>query len=91
MSPSVCSSDSLIGSLCREAATIRAHTGQICTATAHCQDPQLLNRLERERRRLQRRRDELKTIAHQLRQQRGIDRLALDFLIELCSRPMLPS
>ena len=48
-------------------------------------------RPRRRRRRLQRRREELKAIAHQLRRQRGIDRLALDFLIELCSRPMLPS
>lgn len=90
MSARICTSDSLIGSLCREAASLRAHACQIRSSAARCRDPLLLQRLTAEEGHLQRRRHAILHTARGWERGPLRDSLALAFLIELCRRPPCP-
>ncbi|MFO7628336.1 MAG: hypothetical protein R6W06_02235 [Prochlorococcaceae cyanobacterium] len=81
-------SDSLVGSLCREIDRLRCRWRQVRADQAHCQEEGLGRRLAAELLQLQQRRLELQAAAREL-QSRGLnDRLGLDFLSELTSRPL---
>ncbi|MEX1315575.1 MAG: hypothetical protein AB1Z22_00430 [Synechococcaceae cyanobacterium] len=88
MTATVTTADSLIGSLCREADTTRHRCRQLQHCLQRCQDSRLLSRLRRDLEQLHQRRRVLLSAARGW-QRRGIgDPLALDFLIELCNRPL---
>ena len=80
-------SDSLIGSLCREVDRMRQRYSQLAALSRTCSNPGLLQRLKAEWLQLEQRREELLSTARRWRQQRCCsDALGLEFLIELCER-----
>ncbi len=81
-------SESLLGSLCREVDQLRGRARQLSTSLERCQDRSLLLRLGRERIQLARRRQELLEIARSWHRRGDGDALAIEFLIELASRPL---
>ncbi|MFM2172839.1 MAG: hypothetical protein RLZZ54_766 [Cyanobacteriota bacterium] len=82
-----CTSDSLVGSLCREAERIRNRCIQVSAILQSCQDAALSRRLNLECLYLRNRRQELLTTAERWRRRKqALDALMLDFLIELCRR-----
>lgn len=87
MLPSIRSSDSLIGGLCREAAAIRCHSGQISAALSRCRDPRLAGRLQQEQQRLLGRRNEIQQAALTWRSRCQGCSTGIELLIELCRRP----
>ena len=83
-------SDSVIGSLCREVDGIRQRCSQLLTAMRFCQNSGLLHRLRLELQQLQNRRRELLATARLWHQRRSVsDDLALEFLIEISSRSIV--
>jgi hypothetical protein len=90
MAAQISTSDSVIGSLCREVDGIRQRCSQLLAAMRVCQDTGLLHRLRRELQQLQDRRHALLDAARHWRQQRCVsDDLALEFLIEISSRSVV--
>jgi len=90
MGATIATSDSLIGSLCREVDGIRCRCRHLLDAMERCQNRGLSCRLQREFLQLQQRR---LTLLQTLRswQRRGVrDPLALALLIEICRRPVTP-
>ncbi|MCH9715329.1 MAG: hypothetical protein K0U63_12465 [Cyanobacteria bacterium] len=85
---SVRCSDSLMAGLCREVDRARQRGGQLLALLARCQDRGLGLRLRQELVRLQERRRELLATALSWQESDRADPLALEFLIELCSRPL---
>jgi hypothetical protein len=84
----ITSSDTVIGSLCREVDVIRHRCRHILDAMSRCQDNSLFCRLRSELRQLQGRRRELLETARTW-QRRGVqDPLSIAFLIEISSRPL---
>lgn len=81
-------SESLLGSLCREVDQLRGRARQLSASLERCQDRSLLLRLGRERIQLARRRRELLEIARSWHHRGGADPLAIEFLIEVASRPL---
>ena len=80
-------SDSLIGSLCREAEWIRSRSTQLSRLIQGCRDAALSRRLKLESQTLSDRRHELLGVAQRWRLgKQNLDALTLDFLIELCRR-----
>ncbi len=88
MPTTVQQSDSVIASLCREAAAIRARSRQLVDTMETCGHRGLLERLAAELRWLQRRRQELQAMARGWQRRGAADPLALAFLLELASRPL---
>jgi hypothetical protein len=87
-SATVCISDSVVGSLCREVDAIRQRSRVVIQAMARCQNSGLLLRLQRDLAQLRARRQELLTAARAW-QRRGVsDRLGMAFLVEIASRPL---
>ncbi|MFQ6538150.1 MULTISPECIES: hypothetical protein [Aphanothece] len=81
-------SDTLIGSLWREADSLRRRSSQVLGDMGRCQDTQLLARLRRELAELEQRRRELLQAA-QGWQRRGVaEPLGLALLVELSRRPL---
>jgi hypothetical protein len=81
-------SDTVIGSLWREAAGLRQRCTQLMGAMGGCQDIRLLARLRREFAELEQRRRELLQMARAW-QGRGVSEpLGLDLLVEIASRPV---
>jgi hypothetical protein len=89
MASFVSTSDTVIGGLCREVDGIRQRCQQLSASMRHCQDTGLFARLRQEQQRLQRRRIELLDAARSWQQRGAMDPLAIDFLIEISSRPLL--
>ena len=89
MSATVQSSDTVIGSLCREVDAIRHRCQHLLDAMARCQDGSLFTRLHAELRQLQERRRSLLETACVWRHRGVSDPLALAFLIEIASRPLV--
>ena len=85
---SVRCSDSLMAGLCREVDRARQRGGQLLALMGRCQDRGLMLRLRQELLRLQERRRALLAMARSWQESDGTDPLALEFLIELCSRPL---
>jgi len=84
----VTTSDSVIGSLCREVDGIRHRCRSLLEAMANCNDDSLLCRLRREFQQLSNRRSVLLETAKGM-QTNGIeDKLSIAFLIEISSRPL---
>jgi hypothetical protein len=81
-------SESLIGSLCREASELRQRCQQVSELLASCREERLILRLQREARRLRLRRQELQELAGQLAALPLRDRLGAAFLLELTGRPL---
>lgn len=88
MSATTASSDSVIGSLCREVDAIRYRCRHLITAMERCQNRCLVCRLERELLQLQQRRQVLLDSARTWQRRGAHDSLAMAFLIEMCSRPL---
>ncbi|MEB3320780.1 MAG: hypothetical protein VKI63_07570 [Cyanobium sp.] len=84
----VTTGDSLIASLCREVDGLRQRSGQLHDCMQRCQDSRLFTRLRLELDQLQRRRRTLQECARSWRREQLRDPLALEFLLELCSRPL---
>lgn len=81
-------SDSVVGSLCREVDAIRQRSRVLTQAMGRCQHGGLLIRLQRDLAQLQERRRELLATARAW-QRRGVnDPLGMAFLVELASRPL---
>jgi hypothetical protein len=89
--PSLHTADSLMASLCREVAAIRQRASQLLAAMGSCQDSRLFQRLRQELQQLQERRRELLESARAWRRRGVGDALALEFLIEISSRPLAGS
>lgn len=81
-------SDSLIGSLCREAAALRCRWQQVIDELARCREASLIGRLRQEQLVLQRRRRVLQDSVRQLQRGWTGDPLGLAFLNELTHRPL---
>lgn len=89
MAAQISTSDSVIGSLCREVIGIRQRCQMVLTAMRCCRNAALLQRLQLELLQLDERRRELLVTARHWRQRRCLsDDLALEFLIEISSRPV---
>ncbi|MEB3307114.1 MAG: hypothetical protein VKK98_03075 [Cyanobacteriota bacterium] len=86
MAALTCRSDTLVGSLCREADRIRQRSRQLSAALQCCHSVELSERLRREGHGLEQRRAELLAMARLWCHDSHKDRLALEFLIELCRR-----
>jgi hypothetical protein len=84
----VTKSHSLIGSLSRESQSLRLRCQKISNSTMNCNNKDLLSRLNRELSSLEKRRVEILKIASLLSNSEGIDKLTIEFLIEICSRPI---
>jgi hypothetical protein len=80
-------SESLIGSLCLEAAGVRQRWRQLSELLTACREERLILRLQSEARRLRERRQELQDVARQLAALPLRDRLGVAFLMELTDRP----
>lgn len=90
MTAQTSTSDSVIGSLCREVTGLRQRGLQVRMAMRSCQNASLLDRLQLELQQLDDRRRELLATARHWRQRRCLrDDLALEFLIEISSRPVV--
>ncbi|MEA5441531.1 hypothetical protein [Cyanobium gracile] len=83
-------SDSLIGSLCREMGALRQSWRLLNGHLSTCRDAQLHQRLRREAARLQRRRRAIHGLARTMAGLPLRDPLGASFLLELAGRP-LPS
>lgn len=82
-------SETLVGSLCREAARLRERWQQLQTQQRHCQEQALRQRLWVEQGRLKQRRLELQRVAGELKRSGLLqDSLAQAFLDELIRRPL---
>lgn len=89
MTALTCTSESLIGSLCREAERIRQRCTQLSATLQTCQSLELTNRLRLEDQHLRQRNQELLALARSWRSDRQpMDALTLDLLIELCRRTL---
>ena len=87
--PAGVGSQSMVGSLCREAAWLRVRGAQLLHDLAVCQSPALWQRLHRERCWLQERRAELQRIAPLIEGGcRGGQGIGAALLRELSARPV---
>ena len=89
MKGSVTTSDTVIGSLCREVDGIRYRCRQLLSAMARCEDSGLFCRLRNELRQLHERRDELLHSAKEWQSLGAKDSLSIEFLVEISSRPLV--
>jgi hypothetical protein len=90
MATTTLTSESLIGSLCREMAALRQSWQLLNGHLGACRDAQLRLRLHREAARLQRRRLDIQGLARTMARLPLRDPLGASFLLELAGRP-LPS
>ena len=90
MATTTLTSESLIGSLCREMAALRQSWQLLNGHLSSCRDSQLRQRLQREVARLQRRRLAIQGLARTMARLPLRDPLGASFLLELAGRP-LPS
>jgi predicted nucleic acid-binding Zn-ribbon protein len=88
MPPTITTADSFVASLCREADAARQRGRQLQQCMQRCQDARLFRRLQQELDHLHGRRRDLLHAARSWRRRGQGDALSLDFLIELCSRPL---
>ncbi len=79
-------SETLIGSLCKEADLIRTRIRHIMNLTGQCSNIELLSRLNQEKNNLESRRVEIITIADSLTKKNLSDKLSTKFLLEICNR-----
>ncbi len=86
--PFFSTSESLLGSLCREAQALRGRGIQLAHALERCCDRSLRDRLGAESRQVLRRRRELLEVARAWQRQGRGHSLALELLVELSSRPI---
>ena len=85
-------SDTLLGSLCRETCRLRSRAAQLRQDLERCQNPGLVQRLQRELDGLGHRRQELQRLSLSLRRSPTLaDSLAMALLDELCHRPLVCS
>ena len=88
MIKSLTKSHSLIGNLSRESQSLRLRCQKISDSIINCNNKELLSRLNKELSSLEKRRVEILKIASLLSNSEGIDKLPIEFLIEICSRPI---
>ena len=84
----VTTSDSVIASLCREVDGIRHRCSSLLEAMAKCNDDNLSCRLKNEFQQLSNRRSRLLEIAKAMQFKGFDDKLSIEFLIEISSRPI---
>ena len=88
MIKSLTKSHSLIGNLSRETQSLRLRCQKISDSIINCNNKELLSRLNKELSSLEKRRVEILKIALLLSNSKGNDNLSIEFLIEICSRPI---
>ena len=88
MIKSLTKSHSLIGNLSRESQSLRLRCQKISYSIMNCKNKDLLSRLNKELSSLEKRRIEIHKIASLLSKSEGIDKLSIEFLIEICIRPI---
>ena len=81
-------SSNLIGSLCKEIETIRSKYKFLATSINKCTDSDLIIRLNKELNRLIDRKNRIRIMAKSCKHIKSLDQLSIDFLLELCSRPL---
>lgn len=86
--PRLSTSESLLGSLCREAQALRSRAIQLAQALERCCDQSLRDRLGAEAFQILRRRRELLAAARAWQRQGQGHSLGLELLVELSSRPL---
>ena len=84
----VTTSDSVIASLCREVDGIRYRCSSLLETMAKCNDDNLTCRLKKEFSQLSNRRSRLLEIAKAMQCKGVEDKLSIEFLIEISSRPI---
>ena len=84
-------SESVIGSLCREVEYIRARCINLAETILRCKDELLCLRLQSEFKELQERQNNLLETSREFKKNLGIDVYSLEFLIEICSRKVTAS
>ncbi len=82
------SSDSLVASLCREASRIRSRCHVFSDSNTRCLDASLSVRLFAEFKALKERQAVIKKVAQLLKKDGRYEEVSIDFLIEICSRPL---
>ena len=82
-------SRTVIGSLSKEGHLIRTRTKNIMNSIINSKDEYLLYRLKKELNYLNNRRSEIIKIALFIRTHGVVDELGIEFLIELCDRPIV--
>ncbi len=82
------SSNSLIGSLSREANLIRRRVYKIIMSLPSCNSKPLISRLNEEFKILEERRQDILSIALELQNNKLIESLSIEYLIEICKRPV---
>ena len=82
-------SESLLGSLCKEVHSIRSRSRNLIESMVNCNDSLLLIRLKNEFKYLQERRKELLKSAKGIKSLNLKDNTSIDVLIEICARPVL--
>ena len=81
-------SDSFIGSLCREVHSIRNRCNQLLFSINSAKNRSLIQRLEEEYDELINRKFILLQITRELSKENFRDSLSIEFLLEICSRPI---
>lgn len=81
-------SESLIGSLCREMDHARGRAAVVCSGLLSCQNDGLRLRLQHEWVQLQQRRASILKLARGWRGSGCVDPLCVEFLMEVCRRPL---
>ena len=89
MSVRFLTSDTLVASLCREASRIRSRCKVFSDSNLRCLDAGLSKRLFSEFKALQARQEVIKNVALRLKREGNHEELSIDFLIEICSRPLM--
>ena len=79
---------SVIGNLSREGQSLRLRSKSIVKSLLSCKNKLVLSRLRDELKDLEHRREEILSIASSIKDKKPIDILGLEFLIEICSRPV---
>ena len=82
-------SDSLIGSLCREIEFIRLRSKVINENLQNCRNKELTNRLNKEMSKLIERKISILKLSKDLKNDKLIDKLSISFLIEIINRSFI--
>ncbi len=89
MTQVISTSETLIGSLCREVDYLRNRYSNLVQSIINSKDNCLINRLNKEKKKLERRQAEILEIAIKLKNFKIFDETSTDFLVEISSRPIL--
>jgi hypothetical protein len=81
--------ESVIGSLCKEIDCTRGRAAVVLRDLLNCRNEGLRRRLRQEWLELQRRQTSILNLARSWRESSTVDSLSIEFLMEVCSRPLV--